>query len=239
MGGIANIPEDNEDNYNEDKYDFRSPPKPYEPPEYAVRKHVINKSYAGADEERFSDNNYNDGNSKEVLEAEEVEAKQEDDFETGDLKQESYENNLINKFPQKSVYDRPEEIIKTIRPAYRRGDPITNRQVQQNYATPKQTPFPAPPQYCYQPLNIIRDCFDARVVGNFWFYNFCTDECMLYATDICDKNSNKFSSLEECEETCANPLRTFEAFLRQKQLQGCRGARPLQRNFKKRKNYYE
>ncbi|XP_058979646.1 spondin-1-like [Musca domestica] len=74
------------------------------------------------------------------------------------------------------------------------------------------------PVHCYQPLSVV-ECSDNRVISNYWFYNFCTDECMLYAADICDPNTNKFPSFERCEQQCANPLRRLPNFLRRKQLQ--------------------
>ncbi|XP_075165996.1 spondin-1-like [Haematobia irritans] len=72
------------------------------------------------------------------------------------------------------------------------------------------------PTHCFQPLSIVQ-CSDSRTVGNFWFYNFCTDECMLYAADICDPNTNKYPSMEKCEEQCAAPMRKFPNYLRRKQ----------------------
>uniref|UniRef100_A0A1I8PW00 Spondin-1 n=1 Tax=Stomoxys calcitrans TaxID=35570 RepID=A0A1I8PW00_STOCA len=72
------------------------------------------------------------------------------------------------------------------------------------------------PTHCYQPLSMVQ-CSDKRTVGNFWFYNFCTDECMLYASDICDPNTNKYPSMEKCEQQCARPMRNFPHFLRRKQ----------------------
>lgn len=74
------------------------------------------------------------------------------------------------------------------------------------------------PTHCYQPLSIVK-CSDTRVISNSWFYNFCADECMLYASDICDPNTNKFTSLEKCEQHCAEPMRRVPNFLKRKQLE--------------------
>lgn len=54
---------------------------------------------------------------------------------------------------------------------------------------------------CFQMLRTNQPrCRNQTVVGHFWFYNFCVDECMLFAADPCDRNVNKFSRWEECEE---------------------------------------
>lgn len=76
--------------------------------------------------------------------------------------------------------------------------------------------LPKVPSHCFKSLTIA-ECSDARVVGNFWFYNHCTDECMLYTVDICDHNLNRFPSLEQCEEQCAVPARRNPKLLLQKQ----------------------
>ncbi|ALC41845.1 CG30046 [Drosophila busckii] len=58
---------------------------------------------------------------------------------------------------------------------------------------------------CFQMLGTsLPRCHDRTIVGNFWFYNYCADECMLFAADPCDRNVNKFSSLEACEQ-CRRP----------------------------------
>lgn len=57
---------------------------------------------------------------------------------------------------------------------------------------------------CFQMLRTNPSCQNQTIVGNFWFYNFCADECMLYAADPCDRNVNKFSRWETCEE-CRRP----------------------------------
>ncbi|KAH8275874.1 hypothetical protein KR026_009129 [Drosophila bipectinata] len=54
---------------------------------------------------------------------------------------------------------------------------------------------------CFQMLQTEQSrCFNQTIIGNFWFYNFCADECMLFATDTCDRNVNKFSRWEECQK---------------------------------------
>ncbi|XP_017039218.1 spondin-1 isoform X2 [Drosophila ficusphila] len=58
---------------------------------------------------------------------------------------------------------------------------------------------------CFKMLRTVRPrCTDQTVTGNFWFYNYCADECMLFASDVCDRNPNKFSRLEDCEK-CRQP----------------------------------
>ncbi|KAH8401040.1 hypothetical protein KR009_002604 [Drosophila setifemur] len=58
---------------------------------------------------------------------------------------------------------------------------------------------------CFQMLQTVQPrCQNQTITGQFWSYNFCADECMLYATDPCDRNVNKFSRWEECE-TCRQP----------------------------------
>lgn len=57
---------------------------------------------------------------------------------------------------------------------------------------------------CFQMLRTNPSCRNQTIVGNFWFYNFCADECMLYAADPCDRNVNKFTRWETCEE-CRRP----------------------------------
>ncbi|XP_067628122.1 spondin-1 [Eurosta solidaginis] len=62
-------------------------------------------------------------------------------------------------------------------------------------------------------------CSKAREVRNYWFYNYCEDQCMLFTANSCDKNKNKFTSLETCEETCRPPA--YEELLQRKQGRGC------------------
>nr|XP_016927690.1 spondin-1 [Drosophila suzukii] len=58
---------------------------------------------------------------------------------------------------------------------------------------------------CFQMVQTTQPrCQDQTVTGQFWFYNFCADECMLFATDQCDRNLNKFSRWEDCER-CRQP----------------------------------
>ncbi|XP_017115447.1 spondin-1 [Drosophila elegans] len=58
---------------------------------------------------------------------------------------------------------------------------------------------------CFQMLQTVQPrCRDQTITGQFWFYNFCADECMLYAADPCDRNVNKFSRWEDCER-CRQP----------------------------------
>ncbi|KAL7736313.1 hypothetical protein ACLKA6_014789 [Drosophila palustris] len=58
---------------------------------------------------------------------------------------------------------------------------------------------------CFQMLQTTPLCKNDTITGNFWFYNFCTNECMIFAVDPCDRNVNKFSRLEACEEACRRP----------------------------------
>ncbi|KAH8271532.1 hypothetical protein KR018_004692 [Drosophila ironensis] len=54
---------------------------------------------------------------------------------------------------------------------------------------------------CFQMLQTTQPrCQNQTITGQFWFYNFCADECMLFATDPCDRNVNKFSRWEECQK---------------------------------------
>ncbi|KAH8384614.1 hypothetical protein KR093_002647 [Drosophila rubida] len=57
---------------------------------------------------------------------------------------------------------------------------------------------------CFQMLRTSPSCQNDTILGNFWFYNFCSDECMLFAVDPCDRNVNKFSKWEACQE-CRRP----------------------------------
>ncbi|EDW74398.2 uncharacterized protein Dwil_GK21895 [Drosophila willistoni] len=55
--------------------------------------------------------------------------------------------------------------------------------------------------HCFQMLNTVQPrCPDQTITGHYWFYNFCADECMIYAADLCDRNMNKFTRFEECEK---------------------------------------
>lgn len=54
---------------------------------------------------------------------------------------------------------------------------------------------------CFQMLQTAQPrCQNQTITGQFWFYNFCEDECMLFATDPCDRNVNKFRRWEECQK---------------------------------------
>ncbi|XP_062133083.1 spondin-1 [Drosophila sulfurigaster albostrigata] len=57
---------------------------------------------------------------------------------------------------------------------------------------------------CFQMIRTTPNCHNETILGNFWFYNFCNDECMLFPVDVCDRNVNKFNKLEKCEE-CRRP----------------------------------
>lgn len=57
---------------------------------------------------------------------------------------------------------------------------------------------------CFQMLQTTPLCRNETIMGNFWFYNYCTNECMIFAVDPCDRNVNKFNRLEACEE-CRRP----------------------------------
>ncbi|EDX06734.1 GD10853 [Drosophila simulans] len=58
---------------------------------------------------------------------------------------------------------------------------------------------------CFQMVQTAQPrCHDQTITGQFWFYNFCADECMLYAADQCDRNVNKFRRWEDCEK-CRQP----------------------------------
>lgn len=71
-----------------------------------------------------------------------------------------------------------------------------------NTNTAENDPYMA--KHCFQMLRTNPSCQNQTIIGNFWFYNFCVDECMLYAADPCDRNVNKFSRWETCEE-CRGP----------------------------------
>ncbi|KAH8398980.1 hypothetical protein KR222_007355 [Zaprionus bogoriensis] len=58
--------------------------------------------------------------------------------------------------------------------------------------------------HCFQMLWTVPTCKNETIIGNFWFYNFCTDECMIYTADPCDRNLNKYSRWETCQE-CRRP----------------------------------
>ncbi|XP_069963854.1 spondin-1-like isoform X3 [Bactrocera oleae] len=74
------------------------------------------------------------------------------------------------------------------------------------------------PYYCLQSIKIY-NCPKKIALKNYWFYNYCEDICMLFTADKCDRNRNKFTSLESCEETCRPPGSEF--LLRRKQKQSC------------------
>ncbi|XP_067628123.1 spondin-1 [Eurosta solidaginis] len=59
------------------------------------------------------------------------------------------------------------------------------------------------PNYCYASLQP-SPCRDGDVT-NYWYYDYPTDQCAIFWADKCDKNRNKFSSKEECEQTCRRP----------------------------------
>ncbi|XP_017476494.1 PREDICTED: spondin-1 [Rhagoletis zephyria] len=87
------------------------------------------------------------------------------------------------------------------------------------------------PAYCFKTLTMY-PCLSSGTVRNYWFYNYCEDECMLFSANSCDKNENKFTSLEMCEETCRSPGN--EELLLRKQRRGCSRAnepRKLRRKY--------
>ncbi|XP_037954321.1 uncharacterized protein LOC119684365 [Teleopsis dalmanni] len=74
---------------------------------------------------------------------------------------------------------------------------------------------------CFKPL-INSPCASSHSVKNFWFFNFCENTCMLYTTDECDFNENKFTSLELCERNCWEPINSvYKSVLRLKQSRNC------------------
>ncbi|XP_037954007.1 spondin-1-like [Teleopsis dalmanni] len=74
---------------------------------------------------------------------------------------------------------------------------------------------------CFKPL-INSPCASSHSVKNFWFFNFCENTCMLYTTDECDFNENKFTSLELCERNCWEPINSvYKSVLRLKQTRNC------------------
>lgn len=251
MGHITNPLEVNEE-YTEDNTEFETVApqyntgfhvahKPYEPfvrpTDYAARQRSPNNiiynnqvrphTYMTRSREPpIPITSYNDN-----TEDNEEEQLPQYNFPTEDLKQETYEeNDYTNNKPLRNHANTK------LRNSIQRNNNVIENPQHVNSLNAQRL-FKPPPAYCYQPLNIIHGCIDPKVVGNFWFYNYCTDECMLYATDICDNNRNKFLSLEQCEEHCARPMRNLERFLRHKQAQGCWGAQPTERNFKKRRDY--
>ncbi|XP_023308347.2 spondin-1 [Lucilia cuprina] len=236
LGPLNNNEDDEEENLefdtNSQQYNngFRLAHKPYEPfdtkPEFTGRRGSNNQ---------FRPQQYLTHSRQPIDPEEEIEEEQQPqyNFETEDLKQETTEETYPNK-PIRNYANSRLKDSNNLHPTYQKIS-----QIQHSNNPYGQSLFKPPPEYCYQPLNIIRGCIDQRVVGNFWFYNYCTDECMLFATDICDNNRNKFLSLEKCEEHCATPMRRAERFLRYKQAEGCSRGVPLQnvRDFKKRREY--
>uniref|UniRef100_A0A1A9ZR78 Spondin-1 n=1 Tax=Glossina pallidipes TaxID=7398 RepID=A0A1A9ZR78_GLOPL len=77
------------------------------------------------------------------------------------------------------------------------------------------------PQFCYKTLKNFK-CSDPTVIKNYWFYNVCTDQCMLFAADICDRNLNRFQSMENCEKVCQKPIHKMGPhYLKLKQDMAC------------------
>lgn len=74
------------------------------------------------------------------------------------------------------------------------------------------------PYYCFQTITVYK-CSKKIGLKNYWFYNYCEDICMLFTASKCDRNQNKFTSLEACEETC-RPTGS-EVLLHRKQKQSC------------------
>ncbi|KAH8252232.1 hypothetical protein KR038_004946 [Drosophila bunnanda] len=81
---------------------------------------------------------------------------------------------------------------------------INNYNSQDTYVPPEDLD-PSLSTRCFQMLQTAQPrCQNQTITGQFWFYNFCEDECMLFATDPCDRNVNKFSRWEECQK-CRQP----------------------------------
>ncbi|CAD7011921.1 unnamed protein product [Ceratitis capitata] len=108
------------------------------------------------------------------------------------------------------------------------------RNSRKNRAEDEETDVEPPkiPPYCFTLLKI-RSCKEKKPVRNYWFYNYCEDLCMLYTADTCDRNANKFNSLEACEETCRPPGNEF--LVRRKQKLSCFKSNEIRQN-KRRKN---
>lgn len=245
MGHITNPIASNQDftnenldlNSNSSPYNtvFRRQHKPYEifnkSPDFSERTRLTNKAnYIPPFRETLDlDPDFNSNPNEEDLQP-------QYNFQAEDLKQELIEEDQTNKYTRSYTNLKSREAFNT-RPAYQISEPAIRHQTQTNYVSSPLRSFQALPEYCYQPLNILNGCIDPKVVGNFWFYNYCTDECMLYAADICDNNQNKFLSLEQCEDHCAIPMRSIGRFLRQKQTQGCWLTQPNDRSFKKKSDY--
>uniref|UniRef100_A0A1A9WV31 Spondin-1 n=1 Tax=Glossina brevipalpis TaxID=37001 RepID=A0A1A9WV31_9MUSC len=93
------------------------------------------------------------------------------------------------------------------------------------------------PQFCYKSLKNFK-CNDTTVIKNYWFYSVCTDQCMLFAADICDRNLNRFQSMESCEKVCQKPIRGMGIhYLKLKQDMACSSSARKWWRISKRKPY--
>uniref|UniRef100_D3TMD4 Spondin n=1 Tax=Glossina morsitans morsitans TaxID=37546 RepID=D3TMD4_GLOMM len=94
------------------------------------------------------------------------------------------------------------------------------------------------PQLCYKTLKNFK-CSDPTVIKNYWFYNVCTDQCMLFAADICDRNLNRFQSMENCEKVCQKPIHQMGPhYLKLKQDMACSSPTRKWWRISKRKPYF-
>lgn len=163
-----------------------------------------NNGYGEEDEIQANDNYESNNNVEEDL--------QKFPFESANQNKEDFTNNFYGN--KKSAYASHLPLINTGREIY------SNSQTGVYYENP--LPTLKVPAYCFEPLQIFT-CLNPTVTGNFWFYNYCKDACMLYTADTCDRNSNKFNSFEMCELRCRQA--DNEPYLRRKQRQDCQSNR--------------
>lgn len=66
--------------------------------------------------------------------------------------------------------------------------------------------------YCQQkPIPYARCNSKRIIIKNYWFYDAEDGQCKLFTADNCDKNKNKFFSLESCQQVCALQGQSFNS----------------------------